>query len=645
MAGLEERIGLSDKVTSAMSAKIDELQERIRAKRASGTPLRWNDTHAEIYPYSGEAAYCSVDLFHSTGLTAILDAEYGLNNVFVTAMLETLQQMVVEEHGGYWDKTKGDEVLFIIPEDLPAGIDAVRHVMMWADRELSPYVKDYAVASTMVREQLNGDLEHDKPIIEGKIRSLREIKDLWGNDVPVDRRAEKATYEQECAKIDRLLERYCDEEMGRVPTRGAIAFGHMQFKVDIEINAKHERLLPKIREDPAGKVRYLFQFLGESGITSGKKDVIYVATWDRLETLPAHTWEFAGMYMPRVVPGEVDPNRPKKEFAVAKTIGINPYRHPTFNGILPAGSPLIRRLNDYRREVDATQQFLAEVEREYKTHRSFARLDVTAIEIRDRYKVGRSQMVATLVTGMIDEIVDHIYPEYLASVRDASSAMHSEKQPYLQAFFKDETLTEFVDYLKANRKTLLLTALLYSIGGTRARADGTPPYPGRMLSTYNNPWRTLSEQRRAVAALEDYVNLKNEDGTPTIPEFQGILELLGVQDVSRPISDIRQQHGYQRGMLTALFRMATRLVNKESHRSWKLPQGIDEAIQAVDDEMPDIFQPQQDGTRVVDRYFLLVKDAFMRVLGKTLPSHYIARDITVEQRQPEAAREGLNVGI
>ncbi|MBI1969279.1 hypothetical protein HYS48_01180 [Candidatus Woesearchaeota archaeon] len=561
------------------------LRKRIAAVPVDGE---------EHIVYSGIAAMCEVDMFNSTELVHLLAKKYYVPVRLITSQLKTLRKMV-EQHGGYWWQVPGDAVRYIF-NTLDAAILCTAEIMQWADRELTEFVKDYAIAGAMLREEgkLSEDPEEQDKQIREKITLLRVLKDIWNNNVPRERKGEKERYEELYAKLDKEIEGLSREIRGRLPTRGGIAHGNLEFTVTKSEYAENGKASIEMDRDPAGPVRYLFTRLTDKGgPLAGQKDRILIAAYDPLPPPQHFTWKELGETW-------VGNNK----FLLYETWGIDHFNHPTFDGRIPDGSPLLKNLEQYRAEVLRERDFLRNLQMK-KRDFSIPWLDVTH-ELRegtDRYKNGRTLMVTALVAGMLDAM-HAIHQEYLQMVHSIEEG-HLEGFPYLHGFLQDERLTSFMQWLGNNRKTMLLAALTYSNGGAIARANSdTPKYPTRKLYPEANQTRIASERKAAVLSTSDYTELSD----------LGVPDILAVQD--KPISQIKKEDGHERAMQALILRFASRYIHHRSHRPWKLPlQTAEAAMEAADRELSDIIQ---DG-RMQDRYLLLVKDAFLRTLGLHLP--------------------------
>lgn len=536
--------------------------------------------------YNGHIARCDVDLYKSSGIVALLEREYGYKGSVFTWPIKREAKKIAGKHDGYWLKAKGDNANFLIG-DLESAIRCVVEIMYWVDRDLTEYVKDHVASRVLLHQasELTGNPKIDEARIEGKCREIRAIKDVWGDNVQKEYRELKAAYESAYSTIDRQIQAISEGKRGRIVTKAAIAWGTLEFRVSKEeLEGEID-----IDRDPEGGATYLISRLTDKIGPTGR-DRIIIGSYHPVDPPAFVTWKDHGVMS---LFGQT--------FRLYETYGIDHFQHPTYDGRLPKGSPLQANVQKYRAEIESARISLRELEEKYRDA-AVPWLDPTVDEREgtDRYKNGRSLMVATITLGMIDAVID-IYHEF---IRRYTTAGQSSEYGYLSDVQTDATFTGLVEKLQKEREPILTAALMFSNGGTLSRANSnTPKYATRRLKPYDNMLRIANERKGAASAASDYPELV----------ARHIPGILGVQD--QPITQIRNKHGYELAMIVWMLRMATRYVHHLSYRSWKLPlETPEEAVYAIRREQPDLIHPQGN---YYDRYFRLIEHGLTNALGIT----------------------------
>lgn len=507
--------------------------------------------------YKGPAVMCDVDIFNSSALVTKLKdkAGYGYIGTFFTPYIKLHVSKLVRDMGGYWLGSKGDSAEFMFG-DLEKAIRCTVEVVRWFDRDLTEYVKDHVVAREMLKAEgaITGTKSSENELIEAKIVELREIKDLWGDEVPLDKRELKEDYETRYAKIDTELAIISGElkeehakstgiAKGRLATKAGIAMGDIEFAaskedasithpdlVDDETGGKIKYV--EIKRDAQGDGRYCVERLTDKiGPLGGRKDMIIVASFNPLEDLPEYI--AFGVPFKATVANSV--------LHVCHTWGVDYFKHKRFDGKVPEESPLLEKLSVYRSEIGEQVAFLRELQDKYAV---LDWLDATAQEREgsDFYKLGRSMMTAAIVLGIMDSFTK-IYTDQVAELVEAE-VQGRPSQPSMvlrdEIFYdirRDEDLTGFVKSLEEGRAMMILSALLYSNGGILSRA--TSPnlrYPTRKMRPEHNALRLSNETKKLIGSISDY---------PEIEEL-GILGLLSLQ--TQPISQISDTASYTMAM-------------------------------------------------------------------------------------------------
>ena len=180
----DEQQGLDSLVT----VEGERFDPRKVEERIAAVPVG-----KEELVYQGMVAMAEVDIFNSSGLTQILHS-HNVSNQMITAEIENLHAMV-DTHGGYWWRSEGDAVKFITP-DLESAIRCTVEIMRWADRHLTEFVKDYVIASEVLRDGgvLGNDPTANDRVVRREVASLRKIKEVWAGSLPPHSRGRKMNY-------------------------------------------------------------------------------------------------------------------------------------------------------------------------------------------------------------------------------------------------------------------------------------------------------------------------------------------------------------------------------------------------------------------------------------------------------------------
>jgi len=572
----------------------DLIRQRIRKVHPTKAHPELTET-----VYQGLAALCDVDIFDSTKLKFLI-SKYGYVGTMYTDMIKIGVKEIVEKNGGFWYGTIGDAGRYYCG-DLESAVRCTWEVMAWFDRVMTEDVKDFLVAWEMLKERARNS---DKPIkisdndVQEMVSELRKIKDLWYESVPKKYRALKDSYERLYATIDSEVAQVHGERRGRIPTKAAITYGITKIGVAKEMDPETKEVDRTIKVED--ETIYLMPRLTDKmGPLGGKKDIILIASYKPIPKLLPEFMKFGE---------EKEITVANTKFYLYETWGVDNFKHPTFDGRLPQGSPLLEKETMYASEVLRARDILNELQNKYRD-RSLQFLDVTSDEREgtDRYKSGRSLMVSLVALGVIDEVVK-LYDEYKrlkANAVDEQSSQHRELS--LGYFFdveKDATFTNFVETLKKERENILLVALTYSNGGSllRPTSDTTAKYPTRKLKPEDYLATRVSERDAAFSATNKYDELVKRN----VPKY------LSVQD--QKISEIRSTHGYELTLTTLILRMSTRYIHHRSYRAWKLPVATaEDAMYAIRNELSGIISPN--GSGYTDNYFQLIDHAFTRALG------------------------------
>ena len=543
--------------------------------------------------YRGEIARGEVDLYNSSGLVDLLTHEYGYSGSFFTGLIKKEARGIVEQHGGYWVGAKGDSAEYIFG-DLGTAVRCTESIMRWVDTDLTEYVKDHVAARQMLSAEgrTTGNPRENEANILKRIELIRKIKDKFGEDVPDLMRDLKNSYEELYAKIDSELRVISSEMRGRIVTKAGIAIGGIDFHVEKRYHAKGQ---VEINRDPQGEATYLLSRLTDkSGPLSGQKDKILVSSYKETQTFPDN-YKFGPRSKVSVA---------NSDFHIWETWGVDHFGSPDFDGRIPGDSLMLGNISAYRVETGKQVDFLKELEESYMDA-SIPWLDVTCDnrEGTDRYKSGRSLMVAAFTLAIIDQVTV-IYNEYSGGTEAKDSNSTPDTYAYLTDVRKDATFTGFIHALNNDRNNMVIAALTYSNGGSLSRANSyTPQYPTRRLKPEDNGARIANERKNAVSSTGDY---------PELVEL-GIPDILECQD--KPISAIRDSSGYNLALKAQILRMASRYVHHLSDRSWKQRLGsAKDAIYRIRGELSDLVDVN---TGYNDRYFQLVEHAFTNALGIT----------------------------
>lgn len=544
-----------------------------------------------------DVCYCDVDLFNSSKLVHILNEEYGYTGTFFTKFIRDGVRKIVNNYGGLFLQTMGDSAEFLFGDnDLEKAIRCTQEVMFWGDRELTEYIKDHVAAREILKQErsLSGDIPIDDELVQKKLLEVRKVKDLWDDQVPEESRALKDAYELEYAKVDRKIESGISdakwEDRGRIPMKAGIAIDNMKIWVSKITDEEGD---PETQRFVEGDVKYLIARLtAKDGPLGGQRDVIKVASY-KVIRLPPFIKHSEGET--RTVANST--------FFVYDTFGVDNAKHPTFDGRIPDKSPLAKKLQQHRGEVGKELEFIR-ILQDKDRDASRPWLDVT-IEKReggDRYKNGRSLMVAKTVLGIVDEVIQ-IYERYTSRIKrkTGENPKTLDEFAYLRDLSKAYALSQSVKAIGASRRQMVVAALLYSNGGSLLRVNTpTPKYPTRRLTPDNNRLRIEGEREEIYKAASKY---------PELVDI-GIPEIMQVQDL--PLSRIREKYGYELALKTMILRIATRYVHHTSYRSWKPRINSEEALRAIRNELADIVRP--DGTGYDDRNFEIVDHALRRIL-------------------------------
>lgn len=554
-----------------------------------------SDDAIEVTVFYGVVAKGEVDLTNSTVVFQILK-EHGIRGTMFTTQIKKNARPIVEKYKGYWEGAKGDNAMYIFG-GLETAIRCSTEIMHWVDRDLTEYLKDYIVAVEILRErgQLKSTAKEQNLIIDAFIQELRQIKDIYGDYVPENKRELKEQYEKRYQEVDIELRSKLEEKRGRLVAKSGIIYGETEIKVT------RDDLFHYPKPDFQGDVPYLDKALNDkiSGPLSGNKDKIFVASSEPIKDWPSHI-----LFRPLGLQTYGEKKKDGKQtFHLYEITGIDNFGHPSFDGRIPKDAPLLERLPQYRDEVLNGFKTLDELEQTYSDS-SLPSLTIAIDEYMDRYKNGRSFMMSAISLAIADELVN-IYEKVVGEYASQSALPVSQEMWYLTNVQFASSIREFMDLLKDQsgkfRETLLLSALLYNIGGSIARATSktTPQYATRRLSPENNAVRLENEAANAYTVTSSYQELQE----------RGLPDILKVQ--TTPISRIAST---KERYAALILRFANRFVHNSSYRAWKVPlESPNQVVIEIRNDLSDII----DKLGYIDRMYWLTENALTNILGIT----------------------------
>lgn len=539
----------------------------------------------------GSTCVCEFDVFRSSPLALLLSNDYDHTLVFMSDKIKNDCLPIVERYGGIWISSHGDSAEFVIP-DLAAASKCSIELLFWADSVLSEFVKDTVLASKIANSGQGAnsrDIDDVRTLIE-------EVKDVGIEQLSKGKRVFKEDYEKLYSSLDMQISQVMEERRGRIPGRVGVAYGNAELHVTKSTIGNDDNSLIEIDKQILGYAKVILaRLLDKVGPLGGKKDKISIASSQHLTVFPNEILFDGGQSGPH----PIEQNVYGTDIIYYNIIGLDYYLDHTFYGKVEENSLAALKKDYYAKEIEDTHRWLQSVQDKYRDA-SKPWITLNHEESRDRYKNGRSKMVAHLIAATIDSATS-LYAETL-DIAKTIAGIKGGSNPVLDFLNpdKDTSLRRFIKELEESRKQMVTTGLLYSNGGSLVRANSdTAVWPTRRLQPLVNDSRIANERAAAMWALEQYEELVS----------LRIHEIIEYQRA--PLGDLIEKD-QTRALKVLIVRLAARYIHYASHRSWKpAEQTIEGALEQVKAENTDLFGASE---MERDKYVGFVFSAFERAV-------------------------------